>query len=976
MNKYVKKIVALFSAAVLTFGTAGATFAETSETSVSAPDEVGALLDGYSVTSGTGTFTLTGDSRVFVVSEEKPTGEYLQTASLIQRQFATKYSDVSNFEFVYGGISLAETGDIILYLDTTDTTLGADGYSLDVGSSAKITARDCDGLIYGANMLMKCFNAVGGTSLSGFSATDTPDTKQRVVMLDCGRKYLTAEWIKNFIRQISWMGYNALELHFSEDGGFRADFWDETYYTDNYKPQNDFSWLCGSHVQSWVKYPYRNDHDAGKYLTTAELVEICNVANEYHIEIIPSFDSPAHMDYITWKFEQHYTSNKNYSFTYNGTTYKASSTSGCINYSGTTGGTSPTWPYYTAIDITSGTVARAFVFALYEDIADFFKEYAGSTNFNIGADEVNLTNCTTKWSYSAFPEYVNSLNRMLNAKGYTVRMFNDFIGSTTYNQSSAGKAVYDFDDNIEIMYWNSDFNPTTGNYDEKVWHVWFFWENENNKKGDWGDGGRTMYNCIQTNCYYVLRVAPSDNTYANMDARNPDNHNWTFYHSTEKSIYEEWYPADISEKGVYSEDAADVTDDYLGGAYFLIWNDYASLNTEEEMWKGVKDNTGTSTYVYSLFDRMWSNIIKMWNSDVNSTVGYSAFAKVRDKFGYFPGYTSCSATASLKSAVDITEAAAKVDKSELAAAISSKIYNTSGIYTDQSYSAYESAYNNAVKVNNNASATQEEVNTALSALNTAKENLRKVNTSAKGNVTVNLCCGDEPFKTLTFEASAVYTPFTLYIAPQVGYTFESVGSGYTFTPLASRDGSGYLSGNAKLGNVITVSYTSTPDTSYLDALLADAYTENGNFTDKTWTAYQAVIEKINNASITKQSDIDALVDELIKASNALAKKDVEDKIISVERISSSARAGSQILLRVVTSSSISSISVENCPTTLCISKVQSISDGSEVKVWLIGFTAPSAPSSGDTTAFTITATGTVSETAGTVSETVGIKITR
>lgn len=965
MNKYVKKIVALFSAAVLTFGTASATFAETSATSVSV-SEVGALLDSYSVTSGTGTFTLTKDSRVFVVSDTEPKDEYLQTASLIQRQFATKYS-VSDFEFVYGDVNLAETGDIILYLDTTDTTLGADGYSLDVGNSAKITAHDCDGLIYGANMLMKCFNAVGGTSLSCFSATDTPDTKQRVVMLDCGRKYLTAEWIKNFIRQISWMGYNALELHFSEDGGFRADFWDDgntTYYqttdTDGdgytYNPKNNFSWLCGSHVQSWVKDPYRNDPDAGKCLTTAELVEICNVANEYHIEIIPSFDSPAHMDYITWKFEQNYKSNGNYYFSYNGKDYYASATNGCINYSETTGGTSPTWPYYTAMDITSGTTARAFVFALYEDIADFFKEYAGSTNFNIGADEVNLTNCTTKWDYSKFPEYVNSLNRMLNEKGYTVRMFNDFIGSTTYNQSSNGKAIYDFDDNIEIMYWNSPINPTTGTTNST--------DNYTSDVSRFTKENRTIYNCIQTNCYYVLRIGTSGN---HRDARDPNNRNWTFYHSTEELIYKEWTPNDVSEKGDKPESGQTVSDNLLGGAYFLIWNDYAALNTEKEIWEGALDGYDKDV-TYYLFDRMWSNTIKMWNSDVNSSVTYSNFAKVRDKFGYFPGYTSCSATASLKSAVGIKGAAAKVDKSALAAAIGSKISNTSGIYTDTSYAAYESAYNDAVKVNNNASATQEEIDSALSVLNTAKANLTKVDTSVKGSVTVNLCCGDETFKTLTFEGGAISAPFTLYIAPQVGYTFESVGSGYTFTPLASRDGSGYLSGNAKSGSVISVSYTSTPDTSYLDALLADAYTEQGGFTADTWTAYTSVIAEIESASKTKQSDIDDLVKQLLEASNALAKEGVEDKIISVERISSSARAGSQILLRVVTSSSISSISVENCPTTLCISKVQSISDGSEVKVWLIGFTAPSEASSGDETAFVIKAND--------VTQTVGIKITR
>lgn len=958
MNKYVKKIASLFSAAMLIIGSSSATLA-TDTTSKNA-SSVGALLDSYKITSGTGTFTLTEKSRIYVVSDTKPSGEYLQTASLIQRQFATKYKDIGKFDFVYGDISLAEAGDIVIYLDTADTTVGADGYSLDVGESAKITAKDCDGLIYGSNMLMKCFNAADGTSLSGFSATDTPDTKQRVVMLDCGRKYLTAEWIKNFIRQISWMGYNALELHFSEDGGFRADFWDNgntTYYqatdTDGdgytYNPTNDFSWLCGSHVQSWVKDPYRNDPDAGKYLTTKELVEICDVANEYHIEIIPSFDSPAHMDYITWKFEQNYKSNNNYYFSYNGKDYFASATNGCINYNGKTGDTTPTWPCYTAIDIKPNTTARAFVFALYEDIADFFKEYANSTNFNIGADEVNLTACTTKWNYSDFPEYVNSLNRMLNGKGYTVRMFNDFIGTTQYSATTA------FDSNIEIMYWNSPKNPTTNTTNST--------DNYTASVSKFTNENRTIYNCIQTNCYYVLRIGTSGN---HRDARDPNNRNWTFYHSTEDLIYNEWIPKDVSEKGDYSEKDQTIPENLLGGAYFLIWNDYASLNTEKEIWNGALDGYDKDV-TYSLFNRMWSNSIKMWNSDINNSVDYSAFTTVRDTFGYFPGYTSCSASASLSATVNIEKAVAKVDKSALNSAIAIKISNSNGIYTSDSYAKYESAYNAAVTVNNNAGATQDEVNSALSALNTAKANLKKVDTSVLGKVTVNLCCGDTTFKSLTFEATAVSAPFTVYIAPQVGYTFESVEGNYKFTPLASRDGGGYLSGNTRSGSVINIKYTNTPDTSYLDTLLGEAYTERGNFTEDTWTAYKNVVDKIKSASKTNQSEIDELVEELLNATNALA-TDGEDEIQSVERISASASAGGQIMLRVVTSSSVSSLSVDGYDLTLCLSKVQSLGDGSVVKVWLIGFTAPSVASSGDDTEFTIKADET--------SETIGIKITR
>lgn len=383
------------------------------------------LVDSY--TTGSECFTLSTESRFFVVSTAEPTGDLLQTVQLAQRQFGAAGKPTSEvLPIVWGPEVWAKDGDIVIKMDAQ---LADEAYALNVGKKAVVSAADVDGLLYGMNMLLKHFrNAESKLTVQGFTAADAPDTKERTVMLDCARKYYTADWIKNFIREISWMGYNTLELHFSEDGGFRADFWDPAYYTDGYKPLNDFSWLCGSHVQSWVKDPYRDDPDAGKYLTTAELVDILKVAKEYHIAVIPSFDSPAHMDYITWKFEQNYKSNPAYSFTFHGTEYKASTTSGCINYTGKTGAASPTWPYYTTMDITYGTVSRAFVMALYNDIADFFKEYAGSTDFNIGGDEVNLdSKYGPKWDYSLFPSYITALNKLLTDKGYTCRMFNDFL---------------------------------------------------------------------------------------------------------------------------------------------------------------------------------------------------------------------------------------------------------------------------------------------------------------------------------------------------------------------------------------------------------------------------------------------------------------------------------------------------------------------------------------------------------------------
>ena len=631
MSKSIRSTIAMILTLVLVIGLIPA-FPVSAAADTS---PMGEVLDSYN--SNSSTFTLTDTGRVFVVAETEPAGDLLQTVQLIHRQFT---ADGYKLELVWGPESWIAEGDIVIRLDAA-SGIGADGYELNVTTTAEVTASDVDGLIYGANMILKHLRYAGSNSITGFTAADTPDTVQRAVSLDCGRKYYTKDWICNFIREMSWMGYNALQFHFSDDSGFRFDLWDENFYKGQFQPENDFSWICGSNYTSWTLSAYQADADKGKYLTTAEVVEILQTAAEYHIEVIPCFDSPSHLDYLTWTFEQHYDSNTGYSFysTYDQKTYYAKDVNGIINYTNSRDwSTDLKWPYYSAVNVR-GDLAKAFIFELYIDIANFFKEYSGSTHMSVGADEVQLSTSNISssysyaWGFADFVDYINELNALLNSKGYTMRMYNDFLGSTSYNAAS-----YDFADNIQIQYWDSPFNPSSKTASNHTQPVSYYVEE-----------GRIIYNCIQTGTYYALRKTSSGS-----DARSVDNRQWTFYHANEEDIWDEWYSADISEHGDYSEDTPDVPDANLGGAYFLIWGDYACVSTEKEIWNGCYDTSGSGEY-YSLRDRMWSNITKMWNWDVNETVTFTSFKTVRDAYGDHPGIgtttNSCSEETLLPAAV-------------------------------------------------------------------------------------------------------------------------------------------------------------------------------------------------------------------------------------------------------------------------------------------------------------------------------------
>lgn len=895
------------------------------------------LLDSFNANGET--FTLTTASRIFVVGDSAPAGDLLQTVQLAQQQFAAAGRPSSSvLPIVYGPESYAWDGDIVVELDSS-ANIDNEGYQLDIATTAKVTASHVDGLLYGLNMLLKHMNYARSNIICGFTAMDEPDTIERTVHLDCGRKYFTKNWICNFIRQISWMGYNSLEFHFSEDGGFRADFWDSSYYKDVFQPENDFSWICGSQPQSWVisestingvTTNYKNDPDKGKFLTTAELVEICQTAAEYHIDIIPSFDSPAHVDYLTWRFEQYYESKGGYSFKYKGTTYTANDA--CINYTNYTGNDGEArWPYYSAINIADN-FTKNFMFALYTDIANFFKVYAGSENFNIGADEVSLytsnlaSGYSYQWSADKFPAYVNELDTLLNNLGYTTRIFNDFMGSTVYNFN-----LSDFNSDIEILYWNSPWDPNDGSYRSE--------DDTTLPATDFLNSGRTMYNVIQTGTYYCTRITGTSWTWSNKDARDPDNRQWRIYNATETGIYNDWAPNDFGEKGDKDETVT-IPDNRVAGAYFCLWHDFAALNTEKEIWNGATDKADSSK-VYYLFDRMWSNTIKMWNWDIDDTVSYDDYAAVAGKYGDFPGYTSCSSAASLPTATAPTEAY-RADHSKLTDALENKL--DSAPYSEASYAKYLAAYEKAASVNANHDATEKEIKEALVALEAAQEQLVERDKVVVVKIMAKLSADapDEEAVELDTESYPLNTSsYNIYMAPIRGYTFLKA-SGATFTESDSGDGSGYIRGSSNYGIEVTLYYLNTPDTERLEYLVRNEVTDEDTYSKESWAAYQTALGNAKNFTVmnsTTQSDVDAIVTALELAECGLVAAEAGDRALAVEKLTATARLGKQVGMRITTSANVESLSIEGETLTLCVGKVQTLTSGEVVKIWLVYFPA-------------------------------------
>ena len=441
----------------------------------------------------------------------------------------------------------------------------------------------------------------------------------------------------------------------------------------------------------------------------------------------------------------------------------------------------------------------------------------------------------------------------------------------------------------------------------------------------------------------------------------------------------------------------------LGGAYFLIWNDYAALNTESQVWNGALDCWDKDRYYY-LFDIMASNIIKMWNSDINSTVDYNDFAAVREAVTeWFPGFTSCSAAANLPAAATLTKAEepfVAANKEALQAALRNVITDK-GNYTDASWNAYQATVNAAKDVNANDKATQTEVDTALANLqNAAKALVEKVvvDKSAlqaalnevipeeeKGNYTTDswdnywaavaeanrvyadsnatqadvnaalaaLTAAENALVENTVaDKSALKAALDTVIVEQGNYTdaswanyqaaIEAAKAVYNNEAATADEISTAISNLNAAENALEEKIV--VNKSSLQTAVDSAFTEQGDYTDASWSAYTTALTNAQNVlanAEATQADVDAALKALNDARNGLVDSS-SPQILSIRKISKTSTKGKKIGLVLYTTVNTESISVykDDTPVELTLRKssVQQIS-GENCRVWMINFPA-------------------------------------
>lgn len=178
-------------------------------------------------------------------------------------------------------VPTAEKGNIILSIDST--LAGKEHYTIEItpkkidikGATAIALLRATQTI---DQIMLGDYIKSANKEISCLKIDDSPRYGFRAIMIDPARHFIPTADVKFFIDQIAKYKYNVLQIHLTDDQGWRVEI--------------------KSHPELTAKGAFRNGKgtqspDNG-YYTQEELKEIIKYAAERGIEVIPELDIPGH----------------------------------------------------------------------------------------------------------------------------------------------------------------------------------------------------------------------------------------------------------------------------------------------------------------------------------------------------------------------------------------------------------------------------------------------------------------------------------------------------------------------------------------------------------------------------------------------------------------------------------------------------------------------------------------------------------
>ena len=270
--------------------------------------------------------------------------------------------------------------------------------------------------------------AVAAPSTERATQVNEKLAKRKMISIDAGRKYFSPDQLKEIIDKAKHYGYTDLHLLVGNDGmRFMLDDMTikangKTYASDDVKRA----------LENGTDAYYKDPN--GNHLTEGQMTDLINYAKNKGIGLIPTVNSPGHMDAILHAMKELGIQKPNF------------------NYFGKESARTVDLDNKEAVEFTKALINK---YAAY---------FAGKTDiFNIGLDEYanDATNAKgwtvlqTQGKYSKFITYANDLAHIVKSHGLKPMAFNDGI---YYNGDTSSGT---FDKDIIVSMWTGGW----GGYD-------------------------------------------------------------------------------------------------------------------------------------------------------------------------------------------------------------------------------------------------------------------------------------------------------------------------------------------------------------------------------------------------------------------------------------------------------------------------------------------------------------------------------
>lgn len=220
--------------------------------------------------SAQGMFTPSATSRIVYASKDP-------AVARVANQFAEDYETMfgRKLAVVQGR---ASAGDFVFSI-SGDKQLGEEGYAVKIADRVTVSAPKAKGLYWATRTLLQMTEQNSDLALSKGSMRDYPDYAIRGFMMDCGRKFIPMNFLRDYVKMMAYYKMNTLQVHLN-DNAFKQYFehdWNKTYAA--FRLESEF-------------FPGLTSRDG--YYTKKEFIDFQLMADSLGVEIIPEIDVPAH----------------------------------------------------------------------------------------------------------------------------------------------------------------------------------------------------------------------------------------------------------------------------------------------------------------------------------------------------------------------------------------------------------------------------------------------------------------------------------------------------------------------------------------------------------------------------------------------------------------------------------------------------------------------------------------------------------